>query len=150
MGNPGKAGGGGICRNDRGDFIFGFAAGYGVLSNTGAKVRAVHDGLLHCLKRGLAKIIIESDSLQVVNALIGKSSIGWKWQNWCKRIKGLIALGQVRVQHTHREGNGPVDALTRLGSSLQLSATFLARSNLPWVVRGQIFLDKLGLGAVKA
>ncbi|XP_058080751.1 uncharacterized protein LOC131228933 [Magnolia sinica] len=77
--NPGPSGGGGLCRNDRGDFISGFLAGYGPGSNVYAKLRAIHDGLTHCVTLGLQNIIVESDSKLVVDFLNGLAKPSWKW-----------------------------------------------------------------------
>ncbi|XP_058075296.1 uncharacterized protein LOC131223778 [Magnolia sinica] len=54
-GNLGPSGGRGICRNEVGDFIFGFSAGYGPGSNVFAELRAIHDGLSYYATLGHQK-----------------------------------------------------------------------------------------------
>ncbi|XP_058080640.1 uncharacterized protein LOC131228795 [Magnolia sinica] len=66
-GNPGMAGSGGVYKGENGDLRFAFSASYGMASNTWAELRAVHDGLTLCFQQGLTKIVVESDSLLVVN-----------------------------------------------------------------------------------
>ncbi|XP_058076430.1 uncharacterized protein LOC131225018 [Magnolia sinica] len=75
-GNPGLSGGGGVCRNDKGDFLFGFAFGYGVMSNIGAEIRAAHDGLLLCIEKGFSKVVVESDSELVIKVFNEDANIG--------------------------------------------------------------------------
>ncbi|XP_058068220.1 uncharacterized protein LOC131217326 [Magnolia sinica] len=147
--STGLARGGGICRGERGEVIFGFTTGFGIASNTRVEFRAIHDGLFHCLRKGLSKIIIESDSLLVINLISGSFRPGWKWKYWLSRIKGLQIIREVKFQHILWEGNGLADRLARMGSEAQSSAIFHAVSDLPREVKGLIFLDKVGLGTLK-
>ncbi|XP_058106878.1 uncharacterized protein LOC131250608 [Magnolia sinica] len=61
-GNPGLFGGEGGYKNTNGDLILAFSLGYGMGSNNGAELRAVHDRIQLCLELGLNKVVIESDS----------------------------------------------------------------------------------------
>ncbi|XP_058089076.1 subtilisin-like protease SBT3 [Magnolia sinica] len=79
-GNPRVAKGGGVYRGDKGELHFTFSTGYGIASNTRAELRAIHDGLVHCLQHGLKNIIVESDSLLVVHFLSGIVQPRWKWR----------------------------------------------------------------------
>ncbi|XP_058111572.1 uncharacterized protein LOC131254888 [Magnolia sinica] len=90
LGNPRLSGGAGVCRGERGNFIFAFVAGYDHGSNVHVELRAFHDGLLLCLSTGLRKIIVESDSRLIINFIFEKASLGWKWRAWLCRINALI------------------------------------------------------------
>ncbi|XP_058099912.1 uncharacterized protein LOC131244295 [Magnolia sinica] len=68
-GNPGPFGGGGICRGDRGKFIFAFSSGYRLASNVYAELRAIHDSLSFCSRLGLSRIQVELDSSLAVDFL---------------------------------------------------------------------------------
>ncbi|XP_058099698.1 uncharacterized protein LOC131244045 [Magnolia sinica] len=50
--NPGMSSGGGLVRNDKGMFLFGFFTGYGKGSNNNAEMRVAYDGFMLSLNRG--------------------------------------------------------------------------------------------------
>ncbi|XP_058092545.1 uncharacterized protein LOC131238995 [Magnolia sinica] len=58
-GKPGLSRGGGVCRDDKGDFVFGLAVGYGVGSNTYAELWVVHNVLAICFNFGLSRVVVE-------------------------------------------------------------------------------------------
>ncbi|XP_058082424.1 uncharacterized protein LOC131230531 [Magnolia sinica] len=149
LGNLGLSGGGGICRGDKGNFIFAFTTGYGHGSNVHVELRAFHDGIYCCLSKGLKKVIIESDSLLLINLISGEASPGWKWEAWISRIKTLMALAEVKIAHIFREGNAPTDSLAQMGSANQSFMIFDDIQSLPPRTRGTIFLDELSLGAIR-
>ncbi|XP_058111614.1 uncharacterized protein LOC131254927 [Magnolia sinica] len=148
-GNLGAAGGGGVGRGERSKFLFGFHTGYGVASNTRAELWTIHDGLQHCLHLGYPNILVEINSLLVVNFLSGDAVPGWKWKVWIDRINNLSKCRNVNFVHTFREGNRPVNALAKLGNECQRSSLFLDHFDLPLMVRGLLFLDRLALGSVR-
>ncbi|XP_058106811.1 uncharacterized protein LOC131250539 [Magnolia sinica] len=149
LSNPGPSGGGGVCRNASGSFVFGFSAAYGVGSNNLAELRAIHDGMVFCLEKGLIRVIVESDSEVVIAALSSPSKTPWRWQPWLARIFCLCRLGHFSFSHTLREGNGPADALARVGSLHQQSSLHHDSISLPSRIRGMIFLDKVAIGDFK-
>ncbi|XP_058084546.1 uncharacterized protein LOC131232327 [Magnolia sinica] len=62
-GNLGTGGGGGgICRDHRGELIVGFHNSYGRVTNTYVEAQAMADRLQICKNMGLSNIIVESDS----------------------------------------------------------------------------------------
>ncbi|XP_058082487.1 uncharacterized protein LOC131230607 [Magnolia sinica] len=77
LGNLGPSGGGGLCRDSSGGFLFAFAKGYGTPSNTHAELRAVHEDLCLSLSKGYHQIIIESDLELIVRFLSGAATPGW-------------------------------------------------------------------------
>ncbi|XP_058068697.1 serine carboxypeptidase-like 18, partial [Magnolia sinica] len=135
-------------RNDKGDVIFAFSIGYGHDTNTCAELRAIHDGLSFCLRRGFSKVMVESNLHMVVNTLNGVTRLGWKWRFWLNRIEVLMRTGQTRVGHIFREANYPADALARLDSDSQSFILFSAPTELPSSIRWLIFLDKVGRSAI--
>ncbi|KAH0724880.1 hypothetical protein KY284_000745 [Solanum tuberosum] len=67
--NPGSAGGGGILRNHIGHMIMAFTAYFGHSSNNLAEARAIKMGLKWCIDHGFNVLIIEYDSLIVINMI---------------------------------------------------------------------------------
>ncbi|XP_058101122.1 uncharacterized protein LOC131245580 [Magnolia sinica] len=149
-GNPGPSGSGGTCKDDKGVFLFAFLECYRTSSNVHAELRAIHDGILRCLSRGLKKIIVESDSQLIIGFLVRATTPGWKWSYWLARIRHMAASTQVKFMHTLREGNAPVDELTKMDSKSKSSLFFNSYVDFPQTVRGLIFLDKVVLGALRS
>ncbi|XP_058103385.1 uncharacterized protein LOC131246942 [Magnolia sinica] len=89
LSNPGPSGGGGICRNDRGVFLFAFSVAYVNGSNNLAELCAIHNGMVLCLEKGLDRIVVESDSRLVIDTLSSQSGCPWKWNPWIARINRL-------------------------------------------------------------
>ncbi|XP_058099694.1 uncharacterized protein LOC131244044 [Magnolia sinica] len=148
-GNSSLAGGEGICRGDKGQFICACSSGYGIGSNSYAELRAVYEGLLLVLSLGFHHIILESDSLQVVKMLNGISQVSWKWKFWLGRILLLKSRGRIEFAHIFREGNTPADAFACLGSESQSSASLDRLCDLPPRIHCLLFLDKAGLGLIR-
>ncbi|XP_058084048.1 uncharacterized protein LOC131231762 [Magnolia sinica] len=149
-GNPGKLGGRGLARDDNGKFLFAFASGYGWGSNNRVELRAAYDGLLLSLNKGFRQIQLESDSKLVIDLLSGRSSPSWQGRPWVARIKNLMNRGNLSLSFIHREGNSPANGLAHWGGELQESRVIDRFEDLPASIRGLIFLDWVGLGAVRA
>ncbi|XP_058071141.1 uncharacterized protein LOC131220196 [Magnolia sinica] len=78
--NLGSVRGGGIYRDHNSTMILAFYNGYDVTSNNRAEIRALHDGLELCVLHRLQNVHIESDSGWVVDCILGKSTVEWKWK----------------------------------------------------------------------
>lgn len=66
-GNPGTTGGGGMIRNYNGEMIKAFAEFYGQGNNNLAEAKAMLYGVKLCCNCGFSKVIVESDSMLIVN-----------------------------------------------------------------------------------
>lgn len=73
FGNLGSCGGGGVIRDDKGNFVAGFSASYGMGTNTRGELQAVQYGLLLCMQGRLFSVQLESDSKMIVDWLQGKA-----------------------------------------------------------------------------
>jgi hypothetical protein len=62
QGNLSPLGGGGICRDNMGKFVFAFSSAFGIAFNINAELRAIHDVLELCVHHGFHQIMAESDS----------------------------------------------------------------------------------------
>ncbi|XP_070029859.1 uncharacterized protein [Nicotiana sylvestris] len=70
----GSAGGGCICRDDHNDnMIMAFASSFGNCSSNFAEAKAALFGVQWCITNGFSNIILECDSLQIINMLNGYS-----------------------------------------------------------------------------
>ena len=69
LGNPSLAGGGGLIRNEKGDWVKGFARAIRTTTSVVAKLWALRDGIKLCIALKLQAVVIELDSKLVVDLL---------------------------------------------------------------------------------
>ncbi|CAK9161989.1 unnamed protein product, partial [Ilex paraguariensis] len=80
-GNPGLASGGAIVRDERGGVILVASFYYEECSNMKAEFCALLDGLQLVLSHDLMEkeILVESDSLGLVNTMLGNGDCAWQY-----------------------------------------------------------------------
>jgi len=119
MGNTGLAGGGGLIRNERGEWLKGYARAIGITTSVVAELWALRDGIRLCSALKLPAIIVELDSKLVVDLLNKEldnpNGIDVLVTD-CR--ESLKALPCVRIQHCFQEANKCADALPRRGALL--------------------------------
>ena len=119
LGNPGKAGGGGLIRNHHGEWVCGYSRAIGHTTNLAAKLWALRDGINLCVELNLPNVLIELDAKLVVE-LLHKDEDSFNSNDIimadCKA--GLQKIQRNRVPHCYREANKCVDALSRRGALL--------------------------------
>ena len=119
MGNPGRAGGGGIIRNAEGKWIKGCARSIGNTTSIAAELWALRDGIQLCLELNLPAVIIELDAMLVVNLLRSTNHNPNGNNNLVADCReGMARIPRVQIQHCYREANKCVDALARRGALL--------------------------------
>ena len=119
MGNPGRAGGGGIIRNEEGKWIKGYARSIGNMTSIAAELWALRDGIQLCLELNLPAVIIELDAMLVVNLLRSTNHNPNGNNNLVADCReGLARIPKVKIQHCYREANKCVNALARRGALL--------------------------------
>ncbi|MQL88103.1 hypothetical protein Taro_020652 [Colocasia esculenta] len=75
----GEAGGGGILCDHHGRCVFAFATKYqGVFSALDAETRALRDGLAICSNQGILNILVETDSLNLMQIVTEQVSRPWE------------------------------------------------------------------------
>ena len=119
LGNPGKAGGGGLIRNDKGEWLKGYARNVAFSTSVAAEVWALRDGLRLCIALKLPTVIIELDAKLIVD-LLQKSDDPRNCIDAlvsdCKIELGNIP--RVQINHCYREANKCANALARRGAML--------------------------------
>ena len=142
LGNPGRAGGGGVIRDHLGHWIKGFSRALGTTNSFIAELWALRDGLIIFKDLGLSNLIVELDALSVIHMLSSDKS--------CPIMEPLLsdyrslfkAIPNKRIQHIYREANQYADALARLGSSVIFS--FVVFVEPPPVVADLLALNVAG------
>lgn len=69
MGNPGLAGGGGLLRNENGEWVKGYARAIGYATNVAAELWALRDGIQLCISLKVPTVVLELDAKLVIDLL---------------------------------------------------------------------------------
>lgn len=119
LGNPGLTGGGGLIRNDKGEWIRGFARAIGSTTSAAAELWALRDGIRLCMALNLQVVVFELHAKIVID-LLSKEEKSMNGNEIivadCK--EGLQRIPQVKIQHCYREANKCANALARRGALL--------------------------------
>ncbi len=116
-GNPGSAGYGAIIKDADGQVLAELYAGIGVNTNNVAEYQGLIAALEWALAHGHRRLHVKSDSLLIVQQMLGKYRV---------KHEGLIplnqkarrladAIGHVTFEHVRRELNKEADHLSNLG-----------------------------------
>jgi ribonuclease HI len=116
-GNPGSAGYGAIIVDESGAVLAELYAGIGVSTNNVAEYRGLLAALQWAHEHGHTRLHVRSDSLLVVQQMLG---------NYKVKHEGLLPLyrearhlaakvGKVTFEHVRREQNKEADRLSNLG-----------------------------------
>lgn len=114
-GNPGPAGYGVYMKTDSGDIIE--ISGYlGTTTNNVAEYAGLLEALAVAREEGATEVEIISDSLLLVNQMLGKFRV--KHENLIplyKKARGLVSyFPEFSIRHTLRAGNKEADRLANL------------------------------------
>ncbi|XP_077214595.1 uncharacterized protein LOC143849470 [Tasmannia lanceolata] len=115
LGNPGEAGIGGLCRNDKGEVLWAYSGPIGVADSNEAEVRAVHSGIKFLDSQVYDSSIVEGDSLNVIRWLSGEVAPPWRFLPFFKEIEDLIQGSSIVFGHVRRSANAEADSLARGG-----------------------------------
>ena len=119
LGNPGQAGGGGLIRNDKEEWIRGYVRAIGSITSVVAELWPLRDGIRLCIALKLPTVIFELDAKLIVELLQKEdgqpNSIGALVSDCKARLKEIPI---VQIQHCYREANKCADALARKGALL--------------------------------
>ncbi|KAA3484878.1 putative LRR receptor-like serine/threonine-protein kinase [Gossypium australe] len=112
--DSGHAASRGVVRDREGNWIMGFGRYLGVCSPFEVKAWSILDGILLLLNKGFRRVIIQTDSLEVVQALndLGIKESGVTVLRRAQRTMRLE--GQWRILHIPREHNLVADRLAKL------------------------------------
>jgi ribonuclease HI len=119
-GNPGPAGYGAVITDQRGDVLAELYAGIGVSTNNVAEYRGLLAALEWALAHGHARVHVKSDSLLIVQQMLGNYRV--KHEGLLplyRQARHLVAqIGAVTFEHVRRELNKDADRLSNLGMDM--------------------------------
>ena len=115
-GSAGNAAGGGLIRDDRGNWVMGFSRKIGRADSFVAEIWALRDGLQLCRHLNIGAVVIELDAKSLVEVLNNSSYCNNVISPLLDDCKLLIdQFPQVRVVHIFREANKCADHLAKFG-----------------------------------
>ena len=143
LGNPGLVGGGGLIKNDKGEWIRGYARAIGSTTSATTKLWALRDVIILCMALNLQAVVFELDAKLVIN-LLNKEEKSMNGNEIivgdCK--EGLQRIHQVRIQHCYGKVNKRADVLAR--RSTLLPQDFVIFLEPPSNVSLLLSLDAIG------
>ncbi|KAK9983039.1 hypothetical protein SO802_032564 [Lithocarpus litseifolius] len=116
LGNPGKAGGGGLIRNSDEVWIKGYSRSIGYTTSVMAILWALRDGLYLAIQLGIRNLEVELDAKVIVEMLNNVDSSNKNFSPLLLDCRSLMAsLTQFRVAHVFREAKRCTDYLAKNG-----------------------------------
>ena len=144
IGNPGRAGCGGLIRNEHGEWLDGFSRSIGYSNSFMVELWGLRDGLNLCNEMQLSVVDVQLDAKAVVQLLSNSSSANicaLPLLDDCKQLKSQI--GHVRIRHCFCEANTCADFLARLGS--HQDSTFVLFHDPPMGLLDLLSSDRAGM-----
>ncbi|KAL0004154.1 hypothetical protein SO802_011715 [Lithocarpus litseifolius] len=139
----GAAAGGGLIRDEGGNWVAGFSRKIGRTDSFVAEIWALRDGLQLCQQMSARAVMIELDAKSLVDVLNNSSYYNAVISPLLDDCKFLISqIPQVHVRHTYREANKCADRLANLGLSQSLD--YIIHSNPPLELIPLFEADSLG------
>lgn len=130
LGNLGKAGGGGLIFDRKGEWLKGFSRGIGSTTSVTAKFWALRDGLLLASQMGIPYLEVKCDTKIMMHLLLSNSLPNRTYTSLLLDCRSLLnRFQQVKVTHTFRQANSCTDAIARLGCLQQ--ENFVVFKSLP-------------------
>ncbi|XP_009804964.1 uncharacterized protein [Nicotiana sylvestris] len=138
----GKAGIGGIIRDDEGNFIMAFAMSIDCDNHNMAKARAAEFGGKWCNQLGFTNFILDLDS-NIIVIMVNQDGIkNMKLKIVTERITSLVQHANAIVQHRYREGNQVADVLAKIASISRTNLICQSFEHLPKEAKGAFIMDK--------
>ncbi|XP_077219709.1 uncharacterized protein LOC143853895 [Tasmannia lanceolata] len=121
FGNPGLAGIRWVLRDEHDNVIWAYAGPIGIADASEAEVRAARQGIKTIAEKGVYKVIIEGDSLNVIRWLQGSKKNPWRLDNFFDEIADCFISISMPFKNVLRSANEMTDKLARLGDDRILS-----------------------------
>ena len=142
-GSPGAAAGGGLVRDEDGNWVIGFSRKISRTDGFAAEMWALRDGLQLCQQMNARAVLIELDAKALVDILNNSTYSNAVISPLLDDCKLLIShFSQVRVKHIYREANKCADKLAKAGLSQALY--FIVHSAPPVELIPLVEADSLG------
>ena len=144
LGNPGRARGGGILRDDQGNWVAGFSRNIGFSTSFIAELWALSDGLTLYNNLKLNAVDIQIDAKAIVVLLSNPSysnSFAMPIVDNCRQL--ISQIPQVWIGHCYCEANSCADFIARIGPSQ--NSDFILSNDPPVDLMELLSSDSAGL-----
>ncbi|GLJ30420.1 hypothetical protein SUGI_0602070 [Cryptomeria japonica] len=132
-GNLGVSSFGVVIRNNKVKLLLGSYGALGVATNNEAEIRALLEGLKLCVTNKMTKIVIEGDSLVIIQGIIKRGFQSRNLNKWVPCISRLLNdIDHYEITHTYKEGNRVADCVARLGIDIPHDSTILIEGSAVW------------------
>nr|XP_007158841.1 hypothetical protein PHAVU_002G186500g [Phaseolus vulgaris]ESW30835.1 hypothetical protein PHAVU_002G186500g [Phaseolus vulgaris] len=145
-----KAGAGGVVRDWRGEFIFGFSSGLKNYSVLMAELEAIKIGIEIAISKGYKNLMVESDSkvaIDIITSLVVQQSNGDTSQSQ-NDMSSIIEISKtankIHWNHVFREVNSAADGLAKHGLSLCPEEGVEVFEDPPYFIESHLYLDRAG------
>lgn len=136
-------GGGGIIRNNEGDWVVWFVKKFGNVSNNTTDLWALKEGLLMAKHLGIDDLCVDLDAAFLVYLITNLTVVNLNLEPLLSDCRNLTkSFLNYLVKHVYREANSCVDQLAKMGANLYTDHLFLY--NPPPVVVDLLVMDKAG------
>lgn len=119
--------GGGVIRNQEGEWLSGFAANLGTGKVIEAELWALYRGLELAWKSGLAPLEVETDSTTVLKLMHNPVEVNWKHPqfNLIKSCQNLLNQSwSCSLNHAYWQQNSVADCLANFGLTMELGCHY--------------------------
>lgn len=144
LGNPGRAGFGGLFRQGYGTWVSGFYGFLGVADSLFAELAAIFHGLHLAWGAGHRNLLCYSDSTYAIKLLTQEEEAGQnhRYAPLICTIKELLGRQwRVKIQHTLREGNMCADLLAKQGA--KAADPLVTIQEAPVALHSQLLTDAM-------
>ncbi|XLR04880.1 hypothetical protein HN51_059755 [Arachis hypogaea] len=126
--NPGRAGCGGLLRDQDGNCIAGFVSHIGFASSVAAELVAIRHGLWLAWQFGYRKVECESDCMVALEIIHDDAGDFPEFADIVEEIHQFMLLEwDVTIYHVMREANSCADFLAKIGSSSSYAFSLMNR-----------------------
>ncbi|KAL2228320.1 UNVERIFIED_CONTAM: putative ribonuclease H protein [Sesamum indicum] len=147
-GNPGRAGAGGIARDEEGATTFAFYEILGETNNTFTEVFALFKALQLCRADNITWIWIEVDGNCILHLVQQSEKAHWFLKHMLTHICLMLKKVEYKITHIYREGNKAADYLANLACSTN-SSKLLKGKELQGQLVGIIECDRQGIPYIR-
>ncbi|XP_059306517.1 uncharacterized protein LOC132057959 [Lycium ferocissimum] len=150
IGSSKSAGIGGIVRKGNGDMVMAFTKSVDFSTNNSCELQVAVCGINWCCEYQQGQLILEMDSLVVVNMLKGQTTVPWNLRRVIKETQRKIQNCHIEVIHCYREANAVAGALAKLVATNPNTEEMIYREeDLPEITRGPLWMGKLHLASFR-
>ncbi|XP_024159747.1 uncharacterized protein LOC112167024 isoform X2 [Rosa chinensis] len=117
-----RIGGGGVIRNEYGQWVGGFAANFGKGKVIDAELSALHTGLVYAWNSGWFPLEVETDAIKTIQFMVNEIEVDHSHPQF-DLIRSCQALlnqnWRYSLRHVYREQNCVADSLARHGLTME-------------------------------